>query len=239
VRLSARRSMTPARRCVVLAASALVVLLAVGCSAGDVEAEPKPWAVEFARVYAEAPNDFVRQIVADGELTIEEMREAAARTQECWDAIGAERWFRESADGSIGPVWRGWDGVGPNESENWAAEDCTLEYFNDLWILWDLIRRNPDAEDFDQLIVDCLISHDLAEPTLTVPLFEEARIQCYFEVTEEMSATMTDEEIMAAEREHGLHMMEIGCRPQLPGGTYLDEGQAWDCIMDPISQTRD
>jgi len=65
------------------------VTLATGCGSYAAEPSlPSPWEHEFHRIYNETDSDFIRSIVADGELTLQEMREATVRTHECFESAG-------------------------------------------------------------------------------------------------------------------------------------------------------
>ena len=116
-----------------------------------------------------------------------------------------------------------------DEATRRANTECQLRYWNDLWILWDLIRVNPNAEDFDTLIADCLVRNDLADESLTGRQFREALNACGALFEHDPDQPFTQEEIDAI-----LEAVQ-DCRPQLPGPAYLDEGVAWDCQMDPLN----
>ena len=200
-------------------------------------AESGPWASEFERVYQEATNDFVRRIVADGELTLPEMREAAVRTMECFESVDAIFRIVEIGYGAFSVTFDVPDGMTVEEALNvFTTEEsvaCEAEYFNELWGLWNLIRANPDAVDLDVLTAECLIRHGLADSGLTGRKFREAASVCDFEFVDDPENPMTVEERRILWEEHLEATRD--CRPQLPGGVYLDEGQAWDCQMDPSS----
>lgn len=211
-------------------------LAVVGCASQVDDAEPAsisgPWAQEFRRVHDEATTDFVRAVVEDGELTLAEMREAVARTLECWGDLGyapGDRQINE-IDGTFQPFIRHFNDAGePIELHDPNAVACELDYFNELRILWDLIRVNPDAEDFDELAAECLVRNDLAEPGFTGRHFREAAMACAVVITDPENPTSPED----GQAPHDAN--DPTCRPQLPGGTYLDEGTAWDCRMDPLN----
>lgn len=221
---------------------AVVLVAGAGCADDAQQVAERPWAAEFQRVYDEAPNDFVRSIVADGELTLVEMREAAARTNECLASVGSPATIDEGEGGAfmLGFYHRaGYEGhedmavhLGGPEIRD-ATFACEFEYFMDLWVLWDTIRVNPHGENFDDLVAECLIRNGLVDATLTGQAFREAALACDFFFEHDPDNPLTNEEITELSR---LHWEENpDCRTQLPGPVYLDEGVAWDCQMDPLN----
>jgi len=219
-----------------------VLLVSSGCSGDERQVADSPWAAEFQQVYDEATNDFVRAIVADGELTLAEMREAAARTNECFESVGSPATIDESSGGAFMlslPHRVGYEGswdtvvhYGSLEIQE-ASIACEFEYFNGLWGLWDATRVNPDGEDFNTLVAECLVRNEVAAAGLTGAMFQEAAMMCAFHFEHDPDNPLSPEEIIALSQAHWEANQD--CRPQLPGPVYLDEGVAWNCQMDPLN----
>jgi len=207
------------------------VLLTVGCATSTDSPQANPWEREFQRVYTEATTDFVREIVANGELTLAEMREAAVRTGECYRNVGSEFRIEEHPDGSFGIVITLESFESMDDATSSAAIRCELDYWNELWLLWDTIRASPEGLDRDVMVVECLNRHGVTDEELTVHQFREAAGSCAFSFEEDPNNPLSAEEIEALAEEFWLNNRD--CRPQLPNGVYLDAGQAWDCQMDP------
>jgi len=190
-------------------------------------------------VYARAESDLVRAIVVDGELTLAEMREAAEAATACFRDVELE--FASVAatvttiteDGLGGFALQTshygyWPDVDPELRS--AIADCEFRYWNDLWILWDLIRLNPDGEDFNDLVVDCLVRNSVVPPDFTYRQLREVVDVCAFVYEHDPKHPLTEKELQLLWDQH-----DWDCRPQLSDGAYLDEGVAWDCQMDPLS----
>jgi len=216
------------------------MLLATGaCAPTTAEPAVNPWADEFARVYEQAESDLVRAIVADGELTLAEMREAIEAATVCFRDIESE--FAAvttvlttiTEDGAGGFTLRTdhdgyWHDVDPGLRS--AIADCEFRYWNDLWILWDLVRLSHDGEDFNDLMLDCLVRNSVVPDDFTYRQFREVVDGCAFVFEHDPENPLTEEEIRLLWEQH-----DWDCRPQLPDGTYLDDGVAWDCQMDPLN----
>ncbi|MCL1900424.1 MAG: hypothetical protein FWG11_07960 [Promicromonosporaceae bacterium] len=216
-----------------------VALLAGACAPATGEPYSSPWAAEFAEVYARAESDLVRAIVADGELTLAEMREAIAATNACFRDVEVEFGVVGTVETTLAEDGLGGFTLRTGHVEPWhdvdqelrsAIADCEFRYWNDLWILWDLIRLNPDAEDFDGLVLDCLVRNSVVPQGFTYHQFREAVDQCAFVYDHDPEHPLSPEELRLLWEQH-----DRDCRPQLPDGTYLDEGAAWDCQMDPLN----
>ncbi|MCL2595354.1 MAG: hypothetical protein FWD83_07540 [Promicromonosporaceae bacterium] len=182
----------------------------------------------------------MRRIVADGELTLANMREAAARTMECFELVGSDFFIEELGYGDFSVTIKFELGQGLDEVLEEMGEEvyrasinCELEYWNELWSLWELIRLNPEAEDFDGMIAECLIRNDLAAEGFTGRQFREASMSCGLLIEDDPMNPLSPEERQELFEAHWEATRD--CRPQLPGPVYLDEGVAWDCQMDPLN----
>ncbi|MCL1899302.1 MAG: hypothetical protein FWG11_02070 [Promicromonosporaceae bacterium] len=146
------RDRLSARRNVRFAIAVAVGLILTGCGGEDPYSGAGPWAHEFRRIEESATNDLVRNIVSNGELTLADMREAAARTNECFASVGSPASIIEDQRGgfqNVIPSAEDGSSGYPSEAVRRASIDCELDYRNDLWILWDRIRVNPDGVDFE------------------------------------------------------------------------------------------
>ena len=206
------------------------------------EATSHPWEEEFQRIYAQTESDLVRAIVADGVLTLAEMREAAEATLACLRFVEQDFAHIEEVRFDIeetgdGGFRAGMEHISPfleiDRELMDAASECELRYWNDLWILWDNIRVNPEAEDFDDLVHDCLVRNSVIPPNMTMQNFREATLAGVFHFDYDIHGSLSEEELIALWEAHEEQFADW--RPQLSDGTYLDEGLAWDCQMDPLN----
>ena len=215
-----------------------LLLLAGACSADAEDVADRPWAAEFRRVYESAESQFVRDAVADGELTLAEKREAATRTNECFVSVDASFEIREGS--TFYWIYTGEPSATVEESAAaWEAattpesQDCIFRYWNDLAILWELTVTNPLKEDLDALVVECLVRNQLADERLTIQQFQESAAMCHFHFDVDPDVDLSVEEMMQIMQDWEAE--NEGCRPVLPNGVYLDEGIARDCQLDPRS----
>lgn len=94
------------------------------------------------------------------------MREAAARTVECYQLGGAEFFIKEQNHDRfttalrVGDFESGADAlnaIDPEVADH--AFHCEARYWNDLADLWRLVRFNPHGDDFDTMMAYCLNRH--------------------------------------------------------------------------------
>ena len=209
-------------------------IILASCAHTTQAQETNAWAQEFQRIHDTASSPVVRSIVEDGQLTLAEMREVAALTNECFQRVGSPAVIQEDERGGFMNILISEPAnTYPSEEIRVQSIECEMTYWNDLWILWDLVRLNPDAEDFEELIVDCLNRNNLSEDTVTVQIFREASQACSLTIDSDTLDTLSDEELSALFDAHW--ELNQDCRPQLPCGLYLDEGLARECQLDPVN----
>jgi len=211
---------------------AVALMSLAGCSnSGSAVSEMPRLSGEFLTVYETTESDFIRAVVEDGELTLAEMREAAELANNCFEAVGSG--FRVIEPGGF-TVWLSSEDAEAEsiESER-AAFECEMRYIDELRSLWHLANFGAEGVDFDELIAECLVRNDLVAVGFTGQHFQEISTQCAFAFDYETMGDLSEEELQVLIGQHWEDNSD--CRPQLPGGTYLDEGLAWDCQMDPLN----
>ncbi len=232
----------------VVGGTAALALALAGCGGSSGPTADGPWATELRAAYAAAPTDFVREVLADGEVTSAEVQEALHRANECLAQAGEDGgWFAD-----------------PNEpttfGTGWTPEDADPAAFFDCQCLWlggcddsagmDLpnlflgLRDNPLNVPRSDLIASCLHRHDLVADGFTGNDLVELGL--VFELPNPDTISH-EEHVRLIERlnpchtvvDHGDHLelVEIpDCElppRELPGGIPFDEGQALDCTLDP------
>jgi hypothetical protein len=165
---------TRPRNAAALVVTGLAAAWLTACGSGGEAQDPfaGPWGDEFRRLYDEAEdNPFIREIVADGEITSLENAEIEARVEECL-ALGdvPDRFQTDPGrrSRSIGIQTRY-----PTPQEErlrriMVLDECLDRYDRGITNLYWVIQDNPDNIENDQRVLDCLIRNELAPPGWTV-----------------------------------------------------------------------
>ncbi len=112
-----------------------------------------PWAAEFEQTYRSATNPFVQQVLRDGVVTDGEYAEMWEKFVACMKDAGFTV-FGEKPGGAYETDMP--PGVTPDEAHS-AAERCwTITGEAEIGSLYWWVKQNPDREDTDELMVDCL-----------------------------------------------------------------------------------
>lgn len=144
------------RRHGLLAWSFLAVALLAGACSADPGVE-SPYRAEFDDFMSTAPNDFVRGVLEDYEITQAEYDEAVARMVECASSRGVEVHLEDGGGYSIA-------GSGQNQA---VFDECTFEHLADIEMLYNGIRKNPDNRPIEDVTVDCLKEQGVVDESYT------------------------------------------------------------------------
>jgi len=163
-------------------------------------------------------------VLSDGVITHEEFLEAQAHTMNCWDQHGVPGSFvvfDDMTNVSQPTVM--------TDDQRRHAIECERFWIEDIWWLYEQTRINPGNVNFDDLVADCLIRHGLAPVGFSGSDFAELALLGGLEIGYDPDEALTEEEVQALFDNH------VWYSPRLPGGAYLDEGQAWECRINPHS----
>ena len=141
-----------------------------------------PFASLFEQECADAPNDFLRQIVCDGEITMAEVTEMDNRTLEC---LISEGFTEEEVDVRANPYASQELGEGDFGQRLWGIvhdtsqanaleiqqrqarfEGC-LDRTSRVWMLA-MQRQNPENIPWEQPILECLVRHGIVDEAMTI-----------------------------------------------------------------------
>jgi len=121
-----------------------------------------PWAEEFQSAYDSTDSEFAKTILSDGEITEAEIKEAEQAMVSCLE----ERGYTEVVFNPGG----GMEVVVPPGMEDSEQGDVNACYdssgYGPLWIYYE-IRVNPNNEDWEPLVVQCLKDNNLVESSFT------------------------------------------------------------------------
>ncbi|QTX05330.1 hypothetical protein [Agromyces archimandritae] len=132
----------------------MILLALTACTNPD----PKPvfegaWAQEFADHYADAQDDFAREVLEDGVVSDQERSEMISRFKECAGARGItidyhlDGTFETNIPAGLGPD-------GAHETISSCSESSGEDLIGSLY---SQILTNPDNLDENQLIADCMV----------------------------------------------------------------------------------
>ncbi len=119
---------------------------------GEVPEFEGPYAAEFADFYVHSTSEFVRAVLADGEITDAEYAEMVTRLSECLDGYGVE--LQSIAPGAGMSTTNAPNGADTHEIINTCS---VVAGENSIGALRDFMADNPDNADPTPLIVQCLV----------------------------------------------------------------------------------
>ncbi|ALJ18685.1 hypothetical protein [Microbacterium sp. No. 7] len=124
-----------------------------------------PWAAEFSQAYTDAPSDFIRSILAQGEITDANLAETQQLNKACLESAGfsdVEHFMRGGL--SVTPP-KGRSDADIHDLVRQCSDDSGLTQIETLYTA---LLINPDNADMDELAVQCLITEQVVEPSFTV-----------------------------------------------------------------------
>lgn len=160
------------------------IMATVGCGTGTQASDlaENPWAAEFARVAESTESDFIRGVLADGEVTEAEFAEARERFVDCmsehgvptsWDNSGGQWNFVLSgaaqptpdADGGITVTSESPQGI------------CMRDSIDDVQNFYVQTRLNPNNQDIDSLTAECMVRKEIVPEGFTKNDLDEWEMQ--------------------------------------------------------------
>ncbi|WP_024286742.1 hypothetical protein [Cellulomonas sp. KRMCY2] len=118
-----------------------------------------PYAAEFAESYRSADSDFVRQALADEEISDAEYAEMTERFRTCLDEVGIT-FNGFNSDGSYSTS------LAPNsdETHDLVSECVTSSGQDAIGMLRDIMAANPTNQDASTIMAECLVREGAAPP---------------------------------------------------------------------------
>ncbi len=153
-----------------VSAVSLLGLVLSGCSGyAHARAAGETWADVIETIKRDpATTEFIRDVLADGEVTVAEAREAVEQFGACMADNGLGYWVEEDPSGwpLTGEQTVLWSPA-PHQPDQWddASFGCQEAWLGITWPLNELGREmqmNPFNEDPDDLTARCLVRNGLA-----------------------------------------------------------------------------
>lgn len=164
-----------------LLASCLTVVVLASCATAAPDDDP--YQIRYEEALRAATSDFERAVLEDGEITRAEYEEAVERYVSCMADAGVEVGLHEQGGYY---TYSAAAASGFDATHDRCAEGTTLLvaglYVDQL--------TNPGAEDYDELIVACLIRAGLVDPDYTA---------------EQLTADATDQTLPLDDSSAGFH----------------------------------
>jgi hypothetical protein len=208
--------------------AALATLAIGGCSSSPQDetasAGNSPYAQEIEELRSRTDSDFIRRVLADGEISAAEMAESEAGTLACIDREDLNMRFVTHPDGSRGLRWTD---SGPLDDD--AMHACSRAWDDGLGSIYESIRVNPNNEDFAELVAACLVRTGLAPDGFTSEDLEALMKSGSrgMEVTFDHDGNVIDDRVdREVADEH----------PLLPGGVPLWGPETAACQSNPLAE---
>jgi len=149
-----------------------VVMIAplTGCAdsgdpvAGSSPVSDAPWADEFASAMSGA-SDYERSVLEDGVVTPAELVEAQSKKRSCLKDAGYRWDIEEDGTSSLDPISE--RAVSPTRMLNGVLQECSRRFDQNVTVLFDEVRRNPQREDEARIMVACLREVGLVDRSYT------------------------------------------------------------------------
>jgi hypothetical protein len=190
-----------------------------------------PYASDFAKEYADAPNDLARGILADGSITEQEIQEIYDQLNKCLEPYGLQSSF--SLDLGVSTVQ--FRGSMSDDEQTKVTEQCDAKTgAESVSSLYSTMHDNPDHLDGEAMArktYQCLAQHDL----LPKPIGEDEYWNTL--TTHEGQTPAQSKESNRLWREFFSEYMESTEDGQ-PNPNY-DKNKAqqfWQCNQDPLNQ---
>lgn len=140
-------------RAVHLAVAGIALAMLTACASSPEPEFDGPWAAEFEQTYRAATNPFVKQVLRDGVVTDSEYAEMWDKFVSCMKDAGFTV-YGEQPGGAYQTDMP--PGVTPEQAHETAKRCWTSTGEAEIGSLYWWVKQNPDHEDTDKLIVDCL-----------------------------------------------------------------------------------
>ncbi|XBH20715.1 hypothetical protein V5R04_10805 [Jonesiaceae bacterium BS-20] len=198
----------------VIRSAVFTVMLLVLASCSVDQLEEAPYAAEYAAALAGTNSDYVKAMLEDGEVTVAEIKDAQGQFISCLADAGIEGFFADTGFGYDNLTIAGELTIEQEDSET----ECYIQWLGDAEGLFHSQVINPNNEDFDSLVAQCLVRKNLVPVGFTGKDFKEL-----------LEASTTAEILGAGEKVVFSETSEI----ILPGGISLEDPDASLCTMNP------
>ena len=193
-----------------------------GCSPEPQEPATKSNAYtrEFAQALEHARSDFVKEVLADDEISVAEFDEALNSMVDCLQTAGIDAIIEESDSGVGQVIW-------PTDHEDMAAvRKCEQEWDGGIIQLYRLVWENPNNVPIEDIQAACLVQEGMVPKGFT----GEELAQLH---------SLASEEIYHSEDGSEATIKPVvNPTPTLPGGTPLYSDQTEDCLHRPWQTLR-
>lgn len=130
----------------------------VSGSAGERPEFTGPYAVEFGQAYDRTGDPFVRSVIADSDISDQEITEAQGKYVTCMSDGGLYE-IELKPLGEIGASYSFPPSMGPERAGQVSQECSKGTGYLDISMLYASMHSNPQNEDFPELIAECLVRH--------------------------------------------------------------------------------
>jgi hypothetical protein len=111
------------------------------------------WADEFASAMLVA-SEYERSVLEDGVITPAELADAQSKKRSCLEEAGYRWDIEEDGTSSLDPISD--RAVPPAQMLNGVLQECSRRFDQNVTVLFDEVRRNPQHEDEARIMVSCL-----------------------------------------------------------------------------------
>ncbi|MDR1294684.1 MAG: hypothetical protein LBK59_06970 [Bifidobacteriaceae bacterium] len=211
-----------------LAVGLIGAVVLAGCGQ-SVQQETGP-AVETVGGIQEAGSDFVRGVLADGEVTVAEFTEAKEKTLACLADAGIDASY-QPLDSSGQEFLTTSADVEFTQSQISADKECHTTWMGGILELYNSRLVNPDDEDMEVLTVACLVRTGLAPEGFTVSDLRELEERQSVEYGPDGSY---EDALLEAQSRPGVTTDAAGqVWALLPSGVAMDDPTAQGCVSNP------
>jgi len=190
-----------------------------GCASGsDPQVGASPYADKFDQALADAQSDYVRGVLADGDITAEEFTDARQRVEDCLRSAGVGGWYMTNSWGRVNLEYSG----ELADTKREALSTCENQWMGPIHYLYEEILINPTNESWDDVMARCLVRKGLVPEGFSGHDWSEIESQ------------LAGEPVVLDDVPFGEQTVpEPTSTPTLPGGLPADDKQVVDCMTNP------
>lgn len=198
-------------------AGASLILFGVGACSAQSDSSDGPYAAQFEQARQRSVTDLQRDVLSDDRITDEEFREIRQSYIDCLSKAGISATANPNGqyDFALAPT-------GVQEEEERRCSDETIGSIEGLYYS---LKVNPNNEDFNELIAECLKNNQVVEDSFTTKDWE--RFVAAFAAAQG-AATNEDGSVPLDE--------DIPNLPTLPGNVAMDDPRVEQCSGNPLNQ---
>lgn len=196
--------------------------LLTGCSTAPNDPAVSPYAAEFEQAIAQSKSDYVRQILADGQITTAEIQDARQHMIACLEQAGMSATYETDEYGRQNLTFA----EEPSLAEEAAELACDTQWMSSIDSLYNQTTLNPKNEDWDELVAACLVRKGLVPAGFTA--------QDYKDLVAASSGPRVNSAPLTP-NENGVSSVTVAPMPVavLPGGVPMDSPEVMRCEADP------